>query len=355
MTDLADELAAFARAEVAGREDLWRTERFPDDLWQAFAQAGLLGLGLEARWGGRPMEPAALLAAAEALAQHGGNIGVATTWQAHLLQARFLIQRHADEDQAAALLPRLAAGETTTAVAISEPGAGAHPKKLSTRARRDGEDWILDGEKAYVTNGPLAGIFIVLAVSAEEAGRKRFSAFLVPRESAGLSLAGDGGVDWLHPAGHCGLRLDGARVPGGALLGIEGTAYDAIGRPLRDHEDLLGLGARFGGMAAEIDALADAGAEAEALGRLTIALEAIRALAHLALDADAEAAGRLLLDIRRRMAEFQREVNDLLNAGDIVLKAPLTALVRDLTKLGSVAGYVQKLRLQRIGEGLRKT
>ena len=353
MTGLADEAAAFARAHVAGREDLWRTERFPPDLWRAFAEANLLGLGIGTRWGGRAVEAGELLAAAEALVRHGRNLGVATTWQAHLTQARFLIERHANEAQAAALLPRLARGETTTAVAISEPGVGAHPKKLTTRARREGDDWLLDGEKAYVTNGPIAGIFIVLAVSAEAAGRKRFSAFLVPRESAGLTLAGDGGVDWLRPAGHCALLLAGVRVPASALLGTEGEAYDAIARPLRDHEDLLGLGARFGAMAAEIDALALAAADAEGLGALEVALEALRALAGLALAAEAESAGRLLLDIRRRMADFQDAVGALLAAGGIEFEPVMAALRRDLTKLGGIAGYVQTIRLRRIGESLQ--
>ncbi len=350
MSALVDEVAAFARAHVAGRRDLWRTEHFPPDLWRAFADADLLGLGIAERWGGRAIEATEMLASAEALVRHGRSIGVAKTWQAHLTQDRFLVERHADEAQAAAILPRLAGGETTTAVAISEPGAGAHPKKLSTRARRDGDEWVITGEKAYVTNGPIAGIFIVLAVSAEDAGRKRFSAFLVPRESEGLSLAGDGGVDWLRPAGHCALLLDAVRVPAGALLGAEGEAYDAIGRPLRDHEDLLGLGARFGGMAAEIDALARAAVEAESLGRLEVALDALRALAHLALAADAERAGRLLLDIRRRMADFQDEVGALLETSQIEFDPVMAALRHDLTKLGGVAGYVQSIRLRRIGE-----
>ena len=105
-----------------------------------------------------------------ALVRGGGNLGFASAWLGHCLTARFFLQRFASPAQQARWLPLIARGEATLAIAISEPGAGAHPKHLTSTARREGDAWRLAGEKAYVTNGPIAAAFVVLAVSDVEAG-----------------------------------------------------------------------------------------------------------------------------------------------------------------------------------------
>src|SRR3546814_1204526 len=130
----------------------------------------------------------------------GRNLGVSTIWQGHNTLTRYLFG-FADAAQKARWLPELARGRTTVSVAISEPGVGAHPKHLGTTAIRHGERWRLDGRKAYVTNGSLAGLFAVLAVSGEADGRKQYSVFMVERGTPGLSF-GEGHVgDRLMPAG----------------------------------------------------------------------------------------------------------------------------------------------------------
>ena len=102
--------------------------------------------------------------------------------------------------------------EITLSLAISEPGTGAHPKYLQTSASREGDDWVLTGEKSFLTNGPLAALFVVLAVSATEGDKKRLTAFLVPRETPGLSLTDPIHLDFLKPSPHCGIRLDACRL-----------------------------------------------------------------------------------------------------------------------------------------------
>lgn len=125
-------------------------------------------------------------------------------------------------------------------VAISEPRVGAHPKLLTTRAEEDADGYSIFGGKAWVTNGPLADVFIVLAITAVEGDRKRYSAFLVPRDTPGLSIDEAEQYRALAPSRHCGLRLDGCRVPHSALLGAPGTAYEAMALPFRDVEDAVG-------------------------------------------------------------------------------------------------------------------
>ena len=148
--------------------------------------------------------------------------------------ARFFIDGFGTAEQRAAWLSHLAS------VAISEPRVGAHPKLLTTRAEEDADGYSIFGEKAWVTNGPIAAVFIVLAVTSIEDGRKRYSAFLVPRDTPGLSIDEAPQYRALAPSRHCGLKLDGCRVPRSALLGSPGTAYETMALPFRDVEDAVG-------------------------------------------------------------------------------------------------------------------
>jgi acyl-CoA dehydrogenase len=196
----------------------------------------------------------------------------------------------------------------TIAVAISEPGVGAHPKHLRTRAEATADGWRLTGEKAWASNGPFAAAFIVLAIMAEENGRKRYGAFLVPRDAPRLTLHENG-------TRHCGLSLANCEVPGSALLGAAGSAYEMMALPFRDVEDAVGLSGLAGALRFLLGRLHG---EAHALGglvALTAVLEAGAARVVAALDAGrlgehaAEAIGLRLLAaeiaarVRRQVVE----------------------------------------------------
>jgi acyl-CoA dehydrogenase len=175
-----------------------------------------------------------------ALVERTGLLGQGGSWAGRQIVARFFLAGFGDELQRAAWLPRLASGECVASVAISEPRVGAHPKLLATRAETDGDGYRITGEKAWVTNGPLAAVFVVFAIMAIEDGRKRYGAFLVPRDTPGLSISELPEYRALAPSRHCGLLLDGCRVPQSALLGPAGSAYEAMALPFRDVEDAVG-------------------------------------------------------------------------------------------------------------------
>lgn len=216
---------------------------------------------------------------------------------------RFFIDGFGTPAQRAAWL------RTAAAVAISEPGVGAHPKHLTTRAEPAGDGWRLSGEKAWASNGPFAAVFIVLAIMAEENGRKRYGAFLVPRGAPGLAIHDNG-------TRHCGLSLRACEVPRAALLGAPGSAYETMALPFRDVEDAVGLSGLGGALRFALGRLRG---EAHALGgliALTAVLEAGAARTAAALDTGrlaehaAEAIGLRLLAaeiaarIRAHRAEF---------------------------------------------------
>ena len=175
-----------------------------------------------------------------ALVRRTGLLGAGGAWAGRQLVARFFIAGFGDAEQRATWLPRLASGECAASVAISEPGVGAHPKHLTTRAEPDANGFRITGEKAWVTNGPTAAVFVVLAVMSVESERKRYGAFLVPRETPGLTIKEVPEYRALPPSRHCGLVLNDCRVPRSALLGPAGSAYEAMALPFRDVEDAVG-------------------------------------------------------------------------------------------------------------------
>ncbi|HEY1934803.1 MAG TPA: acyl-CoA dehydrogenase family protein [Acetobacteraceae bacterium] len=169
-----------------------------------------------------------------ALVERTGLPGVAGVWGGRQVVGRFFIDGFGDAAQRAMWRGR------ALSVAISEPKVGAHPKLLTTQAEADGDGFRIRGEKAWVSNGPSADAIIVLAITSVESGRKRYSAFVVPRDAAGVTLTEMPGFHALRPSRHCGLVLDGVRVPRSALLGAVGSAYESMALPFRDVEDAVG-------------------------------------------------------------------------------------------------------------------
>ena len=189
------------------------------------------------------MREAGLLAPAEsyraiagikaALTERTGLLGVGGVWGGLQMSGRWFLGGFGTPDQKSRFLGKIAA------VGISEPRVGAHPKLLTTRAERVADGWRVSGEKAWCSNGPIADVLIILAITAEDAGRKRYSMFLVPRDTPGLSLTDMPGFHALRPSRHCHVHLDGVVVPAEALLGVEGAAYDRMALPFRDVEDAV--------------------------------------------------------------------------------------------------------------------
>ena len=122
----------------------------------------------------------AIAATKAALVERTGLLGIASAWGGRQLVYRHFIQTFGTEEQRAEYKTK------AVSVAISEPKVGAHPKLLTTKATIDNDTVKITGEKAWVSNGPSADAILVFAITAEEAGRKRYSAFLVPRTAPGV-------------------------------------------------------------------------------------------------------------------------------------------------------------------------
>ena len=241
-------------------------------------------------------------------------------------------------------------------VAISEPRVGAHPKLLTTRAETDGDGFRISGEKAWVTNGPLADVFIVLAITAVDENRKRYSMFLVPRGARGLSIDEAEQYRALAPSRHCGVKLDGCYVPSSALLGSLGAAYEAMALPFRDVEDAVGTFGLLGAFRFVLSRLtADDDSAAISLGGLT---------GLTAVFAEAASAVVAALDANKLASQAPTSIGLRVLAGEMLQRArahreafgpaddpALDRVFADLDTALSVARGPRQVRQARLGSG----
>jgi acyl-CoA dehydrogenase len=189
------------------------------------------------------------------MTRHHLSLGLTMTWIGQLLKCHFL-RTLACHDPA--YTEAILNGDSLCALAISEPKVGAHPKHLSCSAVKHADTYIINGEKAFVSHGPYADRFIVLAITEQTQSRKYFSAFLVPANNPGLRRMPAQPVKGLQPSSHCNIVFSDCHIPSSTLLGTAGQAFEEISLPMRTLEDSLMLAPIAGAMQAQLDYLARA-------------------------------------------------------------------------------------------------
>lgn len=172
--------------------------------------------------GGRGLGLLATIVAMETLGRHCDDLGLLFAINAHLWAGVIPIERFGTEAQRATWLPGLLDGSLIAGHGATEPEAGSDIFGLRTTARRDGDSWILDGVKSFVTNGPVADVFVVYATTDPSKGELGVAAFIVPKDAPGLVVTDPLDKAGLRSAPSGGLRLESCRVDAEALLGREG-------------------------------------------------------------------------------------------------------------------------------------
>src|SRR6266850_2590812 len=345
---------------VERRIDDWWSIAKGDVLADPFgrmARAGLFQIGLPSA------DPAldsyrAIAIAEQAIAAKTGLLGLASAFAARQMTARFFIAGFANKDQRATWLPRVAAGEVCVSIAISEPGAGAHPKHLQTSAEPRGDGFVIRGRKAWVTNGPIADVFLVLAVIAVEDGRKRYGLFLTRKQTPGLKLKPMPALDTLAPASHCELEFDGCEVPATARIGQMDDAYPVMALPFRDVEDTVGT-ANISGLlswllektAARIERSDENALRLGRIAGLVSLVDAASRLAVAALDGEGPEVPARVIGVRLLARDIVGEIRDLLAPDQGADEATSRALAAyDL--LSSVAREPRRVRQIRLGNSI---
>jgi len=239
---LRDGIRRFLNRAVVPHRDRWREAGIVDRaVWRAAGDAGLLCLAIPETYGGGggTFRHEAILI--EELARIGfGDLALSL----HNAIVAPYILHYGTEAQRQQYLPPMARGTMIGAIAMTEPGAGSDLKAMRTSARRDGEDWILNGQKVFISNGQLADIVIVAAKTDPEAGARGISLFLVETARAegfrrGRNLAKIG----RHAQDTSELFFDDVRLPADALLGQAGRGFHQLMQQLPQERLVIGVGA----------------------------------------------------------------------------------------------------------------
>jgi acyl-CoA dehydrogenase len=189
---------------------------------RALGEAGWLRYAVPASHGGAlpVLESRALCLLRETLARHDGLADFAFAMQG---LGSGPITLAGSEALRARWLPKVARGEAIAAFALSEPDAGSDVAAMSTRARRDGDHWIIDGAKTWISNGGIADLYVTFVRTSDEPGARGISAFVVDADAPGLSIAER--IDVVAPHPLATLAFDGCRVPASSLLGEVGGGF----------------------------------------------------------------------------------------------------------------------------------
>lgn len=248
---LRDTVSQFAQAEIAPRAaEIDRSDQFPMDLWKKMGALGILGITAPEEYGGAAMGYLAHIVAMEEVSR--ASASVALSYGAHSNLCVNQIYRNGSAAQKAVYLPKLISGDFIGALAMSEPNAGSDVVSMKLRADARGENWVLNGTKMWITNGPDADVLVVYAKTDPGAGARGITAFLIEKNFKGFSVAQK--LDKLGMRGsHTGeLVFTDCEVPAENILGGLGQGVKVLMSGL-DYERAVLAGGPLGIMQASLD------------------------------------------------------------------------------------------------------
>ena len=259
MRDVIREFAHEEVAPLAGEAD--RTETFPEDCWDDLAALDVTGMTTPEEYGGLAVDRRTYALVNEALAE--GMLALATALSVHCL-ATSCIARFGSDAQCERWLPEMVDGRPVGAFALSEPQAGSNPAEMSTVARREGDSYVLDGTKQWITNGQRAGVVILFAKTDPD-DPDSVTQFLVPADSDGLTVGTPEEKMGLRASDTTSLEFDGVEIPADNRLTEEGKGLQAALSILTGGR--IGIAAQSVGLAqAALDATIDYVGQREQFG-----------------------------------------------------------------------------------------
>src|SRR5499427_9505165 len=208
----------FGEREIKPHASAWdRDERFPLETVKRLGRLGFLGVALPEDVGGGGADTLTNALVVEGVTRYDAGFGLTVASHGGLASGH--INLFASDTIRKRYLPKLATGEWLGAWCLTEPGSGSDAGALRTRAVRDGDQWVLDGTKMFITQGSVADVFVVLASTAPELGTAGISAFVVPRGTAGLGNGRRIDKLGLRSSDTAEVVLENVRVPADHLIG----------------------------------------------------------------------------------------------------------------------------------------
>ncbi len=366
---LRETVQSFAQAKIAPRADeIDKTNVFPRDLWPELGALGLHGITVEEEYGGTGLGYLEHCIAMEEISRASASVGL--SYGAHSNLCVNQIRRNGTEEQKRRYLPKLISGEHVGALAMSEPGAGSDVVSMRTRAEKKGDRYVLNGNKMWITNGPVAETLVVYAKTDPEAGSRGITAFLIEKGMKGFSTAQKLDKLGMRGSDTCELVFQDCEVPEENVLGAVGKGVNVLMSGL-DYERAVLAAGPLGIMQAALDVALPYVHERKQFGRpigefqlvqgkvadMYVTLNACRAYVYAVAKAcDAgrttreDAAGAILY-AAEKATQVALDAIQLLGGNGYINDYPTGRLLRD-AKLYEIGAGTSEIRRMLIGREL---
>lgn len=339
----------FARAELAPHAAEWdREASFPKQAIQQMGELGMLGMLVPESFGGSNVDNVAYSMALEEIAS--GDGACSTIMSVHNSVACLPILKFGTEDQKNDFLRPLASGEKLGAFCLTEPQAGSDASALKTRAEMQGNQWVLNGTKQFITSGSTADIAIVFAVTDPSAGKRGISAFVVPTDTQGYEVTSTEHKMGQRASDTCQIVFNDCHIPAGNLLGEEGQGYKIALANLEGGR--IGIASQAIGMArAAYEAALAYASEREAFGKPIMEQQSIAfMLADMAVKIDA---ARLLTHRAARLRDTGADCLTEASMAKLFASEMAETVCSNAIQIHGGYGYLADFPVERIARDVR--
>lgn len=344
-----DSIRTFVSERIAPHAAEWdKSHQFPADALRGLGELGALGMVVEEKWGGAEMDYMSLVLAIEEIAAGDGATSTIVSVQNSLVCG--ITSSYGSDSQKEEWLKPLAKGQKLGCFCLTEPHTGSDASALKATARRDGDEWVLNGVKQFITTGKYADVAIVFAITDKSAGKKGISCFLVPTKTPGYIVARLEEKMGQHASDTAQIILENCRIPASAIMGKEGDGYKIALSNLEAGR--IGIAAQSVGMArAAFEAAVRYAKERETFGKLLVEHQAVNfRLADMATQLDA---ARLMVWRAAMLKDAGRPCLTEASMAKMFASEVAEKVCSDAIQVHGGCGYVSDFPVERIYRDVR--